>query len=195
MIFPPEGRPIIVVIAGPNGAGKSTFFQSHLARTGFRFVNADDIAREMGSPPYEAARLAEAFRNRLVEQRESFIFETVLSDPVGAKVAFLERAAASGYNVVVCFVGIPSPEASEERVAMRASQGGHDVPTGKLTSRYPRVLANLKIAIETLPLVMVYDNSDLSSPFQKVAAFQGGKAVFLSEPIPAWLRSALPGGL
>jgi predicted ABC-type ATPase len=35
------------LIAGPNGAGKTTFFHSHLREAGLRFVNADNIAREL----------------------------------------------------------------------------------------------------------------------------------------------------
>lgn len=91
-----DDRPIIIALAGSNGAGKTTFFQSHLANTGLRFVNADDLGRELNVAPYEAAKLAAAARAALVAKRESFIFETVLSDPVGEKVAFLREAAALG---------------------------------------------------------------------------------------------------
>jgi len=43
-----DARPVVVALAGSNGAGKSTFFHSHLADAGLRFVNADDLAVEMG---------------------------------------------------------------------------------------------------------------------------------------------------
>ena len=138
-----DKRPAIVAIAGPNGAGKTTFFHSHLREAGLRFVNADDIARELDISAYDAAELTDALRRELVRLRESFVFETVFSDPVGDKLAFLRNAAAAGYNVVLCFIGISGPETSEERVAMRVSQGGHDVPSEKLVSRFPRTLANL----------------------------------------------------
>ena len=77
----------MIAIAGPNGAGKSTFFHSHLASAGLRFVNADVLAAEIALEPYAAARLADALRRELVKQKESFVFETVFSDPVGDKVA------------------------------------------------------------------------------------------------------------
>jgi hypothetical protein len=35
----------------------------------------------------------------LIGRGESFVFETVFSDPVGDKVAFLEEAAGRGYVV------------------------------------------------------------------------------------------------
>jgi predicted ABC-type ATPase len=91
-----DRRPIIVAVAGPNGAGKTTFFHAHLAAAGLRFVNADVLAAELAVEPYEAARLADALRRALVGRRESFVFETVFSDPVGDKVAFLAEAAQCG---------------------------------------------------------------------------------------------------
>jgi predicted ABC-type ATPase len=91
--------------------------------------------------------------------------------------------------VVLCFIGLESPELSDERVAMRVLQGGHDVPSEKLVARYPRTLENLRRAIRELPRVLVFDNSDLGRPFKKVAEYDGGKAIELNEPIPAWLPS------
>jgi predicted ABC-type ATPase len=182
-----EKRPVIVAIAGPNGAGKTTFFHSHLRAAGLRFINADDIAHELDISDYDAAELTSAIRNELVRQGESFVFETVFSDPTGEKVEFLTNAAAAGYNVVLCFIGVSGPKTSEERVAMRVSQGGHDVPSEKLVSRFPRTLANLGAAIRTLPTILVFDNEDLTAPFRKVAEFQNGKAVFAAKPVPEWL--------
>src|SRR5580700_9296335 len=92
-----DQRPIVVALAGPNGAGKTTFFHSHLAVAGMRFVNADVLAAELAVAPYEAARLADALRRELLKSGESFVFETVFSDPVGDKVGFLEEATRSGH--------------------------------------------------------------------------------------------------
>jgi predicted ABC-type ATPase len=186
-----DKRPVIVAIAGPNGAGKTTFFHSHLREAGLRFINADDIARELGISAYEAAQIAGALRHELVRQRESFVFETVFSDPVGEKLRFLVDAATVGYNVVLCFIGIADPETSEARVAMRVSQGGHDVPSEKLASRFRRTIKNLKAAIQILPIVLIFDNDNLADPFRRLAEFRNGKPLTLSEPIPEWLRSAL----
>ncbi len=187
MTSPFDARPIIVAIAGPNGAGKSTFFHAHLAPAGLRFINADDLARELAIDSSQAAYLANRLRQELVNQRESFVFETVLSDPVGDKVDFLVRAAAQGYTVVMIFVGIDAPEISEQRVAMRVMQGGHDVPADKLAARFPRTMANLARAIQRLPHVLVFDNSDLAHPFRQVAEFREGKLLAVNEPTPAWL--------
>jgi predicted ABC-type ATPase len=145
-----DKRPIVIVLAGSNGAGKSTFYESFLAESGLRFVNADVLAQSLSVNAYEAATLASSLRSALIAQRESFIFETVLSDPVGEKVDQFATYAALGYTVVLIFIQINSPEQSIQRVAMRASQGGHDVPDEKLGARFERTQANLKRAIAWL---------------------------------------------
>jgi predicted ABC-type ATPase len=170
-----DARPVVVALAGSNGAGKSTFFHAHLAAAGLRFVNADDLAAEMGIGAYEAADLAAALRASLIEQKESFVFETVLSDPVGAKVAELADASRRGVHVVMLFIRLDSPATSKQRVAMRAMQGGHDVPDEKLEARFARTLANLERAIATLPVVVIFDNTNLARPFRLEAVYQGGK--------------------
>jgi len=186
-----DARPVVVAVAGPNGAGKTTFCNALLRQSGLRFVNADEIARDMNLDAYTAAALAGALRAELVKQRESFVFETVFSDPAGEKVRFLKSAAVSGYTVVLCFVGIPSADVSGQRVAMRVTQGGHDVPRDKLKDRFPRTLANLKRAIRELPLVLVFDNGDLGRPFRRLAEFEKGRRVFLAAGLPRWFRTVL----
>ena len=192
MTSPFDARPIVVAVAGPNGAGKSTFHAAHLQPAGLRFVNADEVGRELGVGAYEAAEAAARIRLALLEQRESFVFETVFSDPVGDELAFLLRAEKAGYAVVLCFVGLEGPEQSEERVAMRVLQGGHDVPTEKLRERYPRTMGNLRKAIRELPHVLVFDNGDLARPFRKVAAFERGRTVERHPPLPRWMPGQRP---
>jgi len=194
MDFAPfDSRPIIVAVAGPNGAGKTTFFHAHLQPAALPFVNADVLAEELDLDAYAAASVADAIRRALLKRRESFVFETVFSDPVGEKVAFLEEAAEAGYTVVVCYIGIAGPEVSEERVAMRVSQGGHDVPSEKLRLRFPRTIENLKRAIQELPHVLIFDNNDLNSPFRQVAVFEQGRLVISSQQPPGWLKPLIPG--
>jgi len=192
--LPLDRRPVIVALAGPNGAGKSTFYRAHLEEAGLRFVNADVLSRELRIGPYEAAKVADSLRRELVMQRESFVFETVFSDPAGDKLAFLKDAAAAGYTVIFCFIGISGPATSEQRVAMRVSQGGHDVPTDKLQTRYPRILANLRSALRELPHVWVFDNDDLRHPFRLATVYANGQPVRSQKPTPQWLASVLIDG-
>lgn len=126
--------------------------------------------------------------SRPVCERESFVFETVFSDPAGDKLAFLVNAVGQGYTVALCFVGLEDAALSETRVAMRVLKGGHDVPTRKIKERFPRTLTNLRRAIRALPHVLVFDNSDLSRPFRAIATFRDGAVVEAPSPVPRWAR-------
>ena len=187
-------RLIVVALAGANGAGKSTFYRAYLSEAQLRFVNADEIALKLRMDGYAAAKVADAIRRELVSRGESFVFETVFSDPVGDKIDFLKEAERRGYTVVLFFIGTKGAEVSEERVAMRVLKGGHDVPPEKLKERYPRVMANLKRALAELSNVRVYDNSDLRSPYRLVATIEEGHAIELHGETPEWLRPLLPEG-
>lgn len=186
-----DERPTIIALAGSNGAGKSTFYATYLAGLGWPFVNADVLAKELEIDPYAAAKIAQERRGDLIKQGVSFIFETVLSDPIGDKVIFLADTAKTGFNVILCFIAISKPELSIQRVGMRVSQGGHDVPIGKLRARHERTLENLKRAIRVLPQVRIYDNSDLSKPYEHVATFENGQSQFGIGLLSDWLLELL----
>lgn len=188
---PDSPRPVLVALAGPNGAGKSTFFEAHFLSLGLRFINADVVANELEIGAYEAAEAAEQLRREMVARRESFVFETVLSDPRGAKVDFLREAAETGYDVLLCFIGVDSAAISRERVAVRVLQGGHGVPKEKLVSRYPRTLQNLAYALKVLPRVLIYDNSERirARRFRFVAEYKNGVQVRASTELPIWFKT------
>lgn len=118
--------------------------------------------------------------------------ETVFSDPARDKLAFLRQASELGYSVVLFFIGTSGPEISEERVALRVTQGGHDVPDDKLRQRFPRILENLKVAIPALPHIFILDNSDLRTPYRLIAHYENGDAGFVEEPVPEWLQPIVP---
>lgn len=186
-----DRRPIVVALAGPNGSGKTTFFDAYLAKTGLRFVNADVLAHSLGMEPYAAADRADKLRRELVAMHESFIFETVLSDPVGDKLDFLKATQESGYTVLLIFIGVAGPEVSDDRVAMRVLQGGHGVPSNKLIERFPRTMNNLKRALDELPNVWVYDHSYLNEGYRLVAKKENWQLIKLIDPTPEWFRSLM----
>jgi hypothetical protein len=61
---------------------------------------------------------------------------------------------------------------------MRVTQGGRDVPTRKLTARFPPIRANLNTALWELPQVSVFENDDLRTRFRLavVCAWASGEA-------------------
>ena len=186
-------RPQLVVLAGPNGAGKTTFYELYLAGSSLPFVNADLFAAEMGVDSFEAARILDAARDQMIEDRIGFITETVFSDPRGAKLAMLEKAIAAGYEVTLIYIGLADARLSASRIDQRVAQGGHDVPRDRLASRIDRSLANLRRAVAFVPVVKVYDNSSANEPYRLVATFAAGTLTYrMAGSAPRWTRGLVP---
>jgi len=93
-------KPIVMVFAGPNGSGKSTI-TAQMPHFGV-YINADDLKKEYGLTDLEAAQKAEAFRNKLVEEKADFSFETVLSTE--RNLLLLQKAKEYGYEVQCIYV-------------------------------------------------------------------------------------------
>ena len=185
--------PQLVVLAGPNGAGKSTFYDVFLAGSPLPFLNADLFAAETGVDSFEAARILDATRERMIEDRLGFITETVFSDPYGAKLDMLRKAVAAGYEVTLIYIGVANAELSARRVDQRVERGGHDVPRDRIASRFERSLANLARAIELAPTVELYDNSLVEEPYRLVATFQAGSLkTRMRGALPRWARGIVP---
>jgi predicted ABC-type ATPase len=185
------------VLAGPNGAGKSTFFDVFLRPAGFRFVNADLIARSLtGDDPndvaYRAAELAEIERRALLARGDTFVMETVFSDPHGAKLSLLRDARAAGHRVALIFIGLDGPALCSARVSQRVLAGGHDVPDAKIEARFPRTLKNAKAALPFVDAGWLFDNSDAEHPYRLIARTRDGEVIQLLKPVPAWCRRILP---
>jgi predicted ABC-type ATPase len=128
----------------------------------------------------------------MINQRQSFITETVFSDPVGAKVNALRAAQATGYAIVLIFIGIESAELSALRVQSRVLDGGHNVPPDRIAPRYQRMRTNVKIALGFVDLAIIVDNSALDHPHRPVASTAHGRLVYLNPPVPWWAMEVLP---
>lgn len=184
--------PLLVLLAGPNGAGKSTFHDRFLSPYQLPFINADLISLEIfgnqdPKTALESANVAEQQRRAMVAAGHSFIFETVLSDPAGAKIAFLREAQSLGYHIEAHFIGLASPVLSQARVIERVAKGGHDVPDAKIMARYARTLENLVRLIPVADRLFIYDNSEVDRPYRMVAHFDSGELIELSAEISTWL--------
>ena len=125
-------------------------------------------------------------------KRESFITETVFSDPVGAKVDALRSAQAAGYTVGLIFLCVDSAELSALRVESRVRDGGHTVPPNKIAARFDRMRKNVKAALTFVDFALVVDNSSLDVPLRPVAMTFSGAVSYRNTPLPWWAEEVLP---
>lgn len=150
-----QKKPEIIVFAGPNGSGKSTI--TKLANIIEPYVNADDIKKANHCTDIEAAVKADEIRNALIDNNESFTFETVLSTDRNLKL--LRRAKDKGYFIRCIYVLTSNPQINVSRVFVRAQSGGHDVPKEKILSRYDKALKLIPALLEVCDVCHIYDNS------------------------------------
>lgn len=181
------------LVVGPNGAGKSTFIELTLSPLlpGSVFVNAAEIAKQrwpsdpMGHS-YDAAEVAAATRDVLIEQGRSFIAETVFSHP--SKLNLIASARRAGYIVVLHVLLIPE-DLAVHRVQYRVAAGGHEVPEQKVRERHRRLWALVCAAIESADSATVYDNSSHRGP--KIVAQMAGGMIVGAPAWPAWTAEPL----
>ena len=155
----------LYIIAGCNGAGKTTASFTILPEIlkCKEFVNADEIAK--GLSPFQPEKVAfEAGRimleriNILLKSNENFAFETTLaSKTYKSKLLW---AKENGYIIKLLFFWLPTIDMAIERVAVRVSEGGHNIPNEIIARRYKRGIENLfKIYIPLCDEWIVFDNS------------------------------------
>ncbi len=202
--------PVMIAVVGHNGAGKSTCFREVLQSKVLQsklphdhlHIDPDAVEREIsavlkGSLPdaLKLSLLAQEEANRLRHQYRDaenfFSFETVFSDEVGDKVAFLRESRERGYIVAMIAVGLDSPAISAERVARRVAKGGHDVGIDKIYSRYSRVLSNIAAGVKIASIAVVVDNSKVSTKknghsFRALAVYENGTLLDQIASPPNW---------
>ena len=151
-----QKKPEIIVFAGPNGSGKSTI--TKMANIIEPYINADDIKRTNYCTDLEAAIMDDKRRNALIDNNESFTFETVLSTDRNLKL--LKRAKDKGYFIRCIYVLTANAQINVSRVFVRTQSGGHNVPKEKILSRYDKALKLIPELLEVCDVCHIYDNSD-----------------------------------
>ena len=137
------------IIAGPNGAGKTTFATEFLPIEAecLNFINVDLIAQ--GLSPFqpdkmaiEAGRLMIKHINECVNRGESFAFETTLSGR--GYINKIKNWKTKQYEIIICYLKIPSVEFAIERVKLRVTLGGHNVPEQDIIRRFEKSWINFQ---------------------------------------------------
>jgi predicted ABC-type ATPase len=139
---------------------------------------------------YFASVAADFLRQKLLEQRTSFSFETVMSSP--DKVTLLAKAQKMGYRTYLYYVATDDPEINLARVKARVRQGGHDVPPDKIRSRYFRSLDLLLDAIRATDRAYLFDNSRSGGEQTWIAEITGGHDLTIrTNSLTPWFQRAV----
>jgi predicted ABC-type ATPase len=188
------GKKQLWLLAGANGAGKTTFYNIYLASKGVKFINADLIAKQIApdepeARSYEAAAIAAKLRSSYLRKGLSFCFETVFSHP--SKIDFVAEAKSLGYEIILVYIHLQSPELNLARIAQRVSEGGHSVPEEKVLSRIPRTMGYIHDVLPLIDIARMYDNSSRETPFVSVAELRDGRLKKFIDPLPDWAGEML----
>lgn len=156
----------LYIIAGCNGAGKTTASFTILPEilNCKEFVNADEIAKGL-SPfqpekvSFEAGRIMLERINELLNENESFAFETTLAARI-YKQKVLE-AKKKGYCITLVFFWLQNVELAKERVKTRVLEGGHNIATRIIERRYFKGIKNLfDLYLPIIDEALIFDNSE-----------------------------------
>ena len=153
----------LYIIAGCNGAGKTTaskFLLPEVFNTNI-FINADIIAAAINpANPELVAMKAGRIMLEQIQQRlaakETFAIETTLA--TRSYLNLVKQAQLLGYEVRLLFYYLPSAEMAKERVKLRVSKGGHNIPSDVIERRY---ILGIKYFFEYITLVdrwHIYEN-------------------------------------
>lgn len=152
--------PEVMFFAGPNGSGKTTI--TRMAKTVGDYINADDIKRTTLCSDLEAAVKAEELREKMLEDKKDFTFETVLS--TDRNLLLLRKAKKHGYFIRGIYVLTANPDINVARVNAREAFGGHGVPQEKIRSRYTKALSLIPQLVDVCDVLHIYDNTQ--EPFR-----------------------------
>ncbi len=156
--------PELFIIAGCNGAGKTTAAYNLLPEVfdTTEFINADEIARGINPKNVDAAAFAagKIMLQKIddcIKEKRNFAFETTLSGLTYLKI--IEYAKQEGFTITMFFVYVNNVEIAIDRVALRVSKGGHNIPTETIKRRFDKGLINLCKYLKIVDNWYLMDNS------------------------------------
>lgn len=175
--------PSLRLVAGPNGSGKTSLTkvlrEEHSVPLG-QYLNPDDIAKHialssklnipLGNEPYLAAQIAQeisiGLRDDWIADHLSFTYESVMSHE--SHLETVKRAKSLGYKCYLYYICTSDPELNKARVGQRVMEGGHDVPSDRIVSRYNRSLEHLSDMLSICHRAFLFDNSKKLTFFAEV---------------------------
>ncbi len=145
------------MFAGPRGSGKTT--AAKFANIIEPYINANEIKKSNFCSNIEAAQIAEDLRNKLIDEKKSFTFETMLSTE--RNLFQLKRAKSEGFFIQCIYVLTADPAINISRVAVRTLFGEYYVPDKKVVERYEKSLNLIPRMLNICDVCSIYDNSSI----------------------------------
>lgn len=137
---------------------------------------------------YFAAVLADFIRQKLLQAKTSFTFETVMSG--SDKLTLLKEAHRKGFRNYLYYICTDDVLINRERINSRVLMGEHAVPEDKIVSRYKRSLSLLLEAVKATNRAYLFDNSGPSH--ELIAEITNGEVIEIkSDSVPAWFVQAV----
>jgi predicted ABC-type ATPase len=130
----------LIIIGGANGSGKTTFSKQILLETGYPFLNADEIEKELAISKLQAGKTFFIRLQKFIDAGESFVLESTLSGNYLMNV--IEKATESGYSVKIVYIFLETPKDCIQRIRIRVTLGGHSIPDEDVIRRYYRSKIN-----------------------------------------------------
>lgn len=131
---------------------------------------------------YLSAFIADFIREKMIQKKNSFTFETVMSHI--SKVNFLKKAKDKNYRCYLYYICTDDYSINLNRINNRVEKGGHNVDENKTRERYFRSLEYLHNAIQNSDRAFIFDNSKENIQIAEVT--NGTELVLKVDIPPVW---------
>ena len=190
-------RPTFWIVAGPNGSGKSSLYGNtdiEAFDQSVWIINPDLLTQRImdveklpsGEANVQAVVRIEAWLEASIRAHQTVGVETVLSTDKYRRLVL--DAKQRQFEVRLIFVMLSSTDLNVERVRVRVSKGGHDVPEVKIRQRWTKSLGQLPWFWDQADQAAIYDNSGAAP--RLIGCKQRGGSVIDTEA-PEALRNVL----
>ncbi|MBA3469136.1 MAG: zeta toxin family protein [Herpetosiphonaceae bacterium] len=191
-------KPQFVMLAGPSGSGKTTFLNNNRDTFPEHVVTPDAFMDQFSDLSKNEARqnavvLANTQQADLIEQRQSFVQETLLADE--AKIDLLREMQTRGYETRLVYMCLNNPKDNEDRVKHRIEEGGNFVPARLVEKDYHLSLQNLPQAVLVADKTQIFDNTAFGEQHAHVVSIDHGAVIEQAPELPQWVEKTFPNGI
>jgi predicted ABC-type ATPase len=185
------------MVAGPNGSGKSSLYGNtdiEAFDQSVWIINPDLLTQRIQNVeklPLDEANVQavvriEAWLEASIRAHQTVGVETVLSTDKYRRLVLQAKQRQFEFRLI--FVMLAAPDLNVQRVRLRVSKGGHDVPEAKIRARWTKSLGQLPWYLDQADQAAIFDNSGATP--QLVGRKQRG-VIMIDPQAPGGLRDVL----